>query len=194
MATILSELLPDWRIKTLNDYPDFPEPEETGDTYVENAILKAEAARDAVDASDTLFIADDAGLEIDALQGAPGVRSKRFCGEQTSFPQKMRYILSQLGSNRTARFQCCVAIAGRSFETKTFCSRKEGVIAEEPRGEHGFGYDPIFLLPELGKTYAELSSKHKNHISHRFLVLEEAARWLVAQFSNQIAETTHQKP
>jgi XTP/dITP diphosphohydrolase len=186
MVTILRELLPAWLIKTLNDYPEFAEPEETGTTYEENAIIKAEAARDFITENrklktenPILFIADDAGLEIEALEGAPGVHSKRFGGEDMPFPEKIQLILSSLqGKPRAARFRCCVAIAANAMATKVFEATKDGVIAEALRGEGGFGYDSIFVLPELGKTYAELSPEHKNTISHRFLVLKQAAEYL----------------
>lgn len=197
MSVILHELLPDWRVLSLADFPEFDEPEETGETYAENAIIKAEAARDslsplplgedrpgaAVDGGegDLYFVADDAGLEIDAMGGAPGVKSKRFAGEHSPFSEKISLILSHLQGRptgeRTARFHCAVAIA-KPDRTVVFEAAKEGVICETPRGDRGFGYDPIFYLPELEKTYAELDPAHKNVISHRGIVLREAAAWL----------------
>lgn len=182
MSAILRELLPELDFLSLADFPSAPEPEETGSTYAENALIKAEAAANHTGET---CIADDAGLEIDAMDGAPGVFSKRFQGIGSSFEEKIAAVLSTLDgkpdSERTARFRCCVAIASPHAPGRVFEQLKEGVIANEPRGARGFGYDPIFLLPELGKTYAELDPEHKNRISHRALVLREAAAWLAAK-------------
>ena len=182
MIVILRELLPDWDLLTLNDFPEAGEPEETGNTYAENATIKAEAA--AIITGE-ICIADDAGLEVDALNGAPGVRSKRFFGI-TPFQFKMVQILMAIEDDpsapRTARFRCCVAIAKVGEETRVFEAVKEGEIVE-PRGDRGFGYDPIFLVPELGKTYAELEPNHKNRISHRGMVLRQAAEYLAGRWN-----------
>jgi XTP/dITP diphosphohydrolase len=140
MITILQELLPAWELLTLADFPNAGEPDETGSTYAENATIKAEAAAEA---TGELCIADDAGLEVDALDGAPGVFSKRFAGLETSFPDKIARILSSVGDNRGARFRCCVALAKTGEQIRVFEATKEGLITE-PRGEKGFGYDPIF--------------------------------------------------
>jgi XTP/dITP diphosphohydrolase len=179
MVTILSELLKDWTVVTVNAFPEYPEPDEIGATYVENAVIKAVAARDVLGES---CIADDAGLEIDALNGAPGVKSKRFLGEQTTFATKIERILELLNGinidNRTARFRCAVAIAIPYKEVQVFESIVEGRIALLPAGNGGFGYDPIFEIPELGKALAELDPTEKNRISHRGMVLREAAKWL----------------
>ncbi|HWP30108.1 MAG TPA: RdgB/HAM1 family non-canonical purine NTP pyrophosphatase [Fimbriimonadales bacterium] len=180
MKDILESLLGgDWEIKTLMDYPQYEEPEEISDSYAENARIKAETA---MRETGEMCIADDAGLEIDALGGKPGVHSKRFAGEETPFPEKIRQILEMLRDvpeeKRTARFRCFVAIASPGMETRIFEASKEGKIAFEPRGSYGFGYDPIFYLPEYGKTYAEMLPEEKNRISHRFLVLKKTAEWL----------------
>jgi len=142
--------------------------EETGTTFAENAELKACAyAR----ASGMLTLADDSGLEIDALGGAPGVYSARFAGPDTSYEERFRLILERLSGlpveQRTARFRCSIAVAEPSGYCRVVEGVVEGVIADAPRGEHGFGYDPIFLIPELGKTTAELAPEQKNRISHR---------------------------
>jgi XTP/dITP diphosphohydrolase len=142
--------------------------EETGTTFAENAELKALAyAR----ASDLLVLADDSGLEIDALGGAPGIYSARFAGRETPYTERFRLIEEQLKGlppqQRTARFRCAITIAEPSGLYRTVEGVQEGIIAEAPRGERGFGYDPIFLVPELGKTNAELAPEHKNRISHR---------------------------
>ena len=179
MSVILQELLPDWTFLSLADFPSAPEPDETGSTYVENATIKAEASAGL---THELCIADDAGLEVDAMDGAPGIKSKRFEGVDSPFDAKIEKILSMLIDQpelpRTARFRCCVAVAAPGQATRVFEAAKEGVIADSPCGANGFGYDPIFLLPELGKTYAELEPDHKNRISHRGLVLRQAAECL----------------
>ncbi len=167
----MAEILADTglEILTLADFPDADtEVEETGTTYAENAELKARAA---VAATGRVCIADDAGLEIDALEGEPGLRSRRFLGEETPFPEKMRRILEMMegvpDERREARFNCAVAIAapdGKIFHCSGVC---RGQIAGEIRGEYGFGYDPIFYLPQLGRNMAELSPEEKHLVSHR---------------------------
>ncbi|HLZ55987.1 MAG TPA: XTP/dITP diphosphatase [Ktedonosporobacter sp.] len=142
--------------------------EETGTTFLENAELKALAyAR----ASGLLSLADDSGLEIDALGGAPGVYSARFAGVNTSYAERFRIIFEKLQGlpqeQRTARFRCVITVAEPSGYHSSVDGKIEGVIADVPRGTNGFGYDPIFLVPALGKTTAELSPEQKNEISHR---------------------------
>lgn len=163
-------------IRLLADYADAPEPpDENAENYVGNAVIKARACAAFTGA---LSFADDAGLEIDALSGAPGVHSRRYAGEQTPFPIKMGVILEQLKDippeRRTARFRCAVAIATPSGELYTFEDTLEGRIADAPRGQAGFGYDPIFFVPALGCTLAELPSQFKNRISHRAKVMRQA--------------------
>lgn len=179
MVTILSQRFPELEILTLADYPDAPEPEETGTTYAENATIKAESA---LTATGELCIADDAGLEIDAMGGQPGLYSKRFGGEETPFPEKMQIILDNLTGQcveqRAARFRCCVAVAQPGVETKVFEATCEGRIAEEPSGGGGFGYDPIFYLPEMGCTMADLTAEQKHAISHRGKVLKMVGDYL----------------
>jgi len=142
--------------------------EETGTTFAENAELKSLAYAQA---SGMLSLADDSGLVIDALGGAPGVYSARFAGEDTSYIERFRLILEQLQGlpveQRTARFYCAITIAEPSGYYQTVEGILEGRIADAPRGNHGFGYDPIFFVPELGKTTAELTPEQKNRISHR---------------------------
>lgn len=178
---ILSQLLDDWEIRTLADYPLFPEPQETGTTYAENATIKAEAARDA---TAEMCIADDAGLEIDALGGAPGVKSKRFAGENTSFDEKIKRLLELLrdvpNEERTARFRCAVAVARLGENTRIFESVREGTIRRAPSGAGGFGYDPIFEIPEIRKTFAEMDPEEKNAISHRGMVMRDVAAFLLS--------------
>ncbi|WP_052888341.1 XTP/dITP diphosphatase [Thermogemmatispora carboxidivorans] len=157
------------------------EVEETGQTFRENAELKARAYAKA---SGLLALADDSGLEIDALGGAPGVYSARFMGQETPYEERFRFILQRLQGlppeQRTARFRCCIAIAEPWGYCRTVEGVVEGQIAEEPRGSNGFGYDPIFLVPELGKTTAELSPEEKHRISHRGRAAQLARRLLAS--------------
>jgi XTP/dITP diphosphohydrolase len=142
--------------------------EETGTTFEENSQLKARAyAR----TSGLLSLSDDSGLEIDALGGAPGVYSARFGGENMPYNERFDLIYERLGGlspeQCTARFRCVITIAEPSGYHRSVEGVIEGVISAAPRGENGFGYDPIFLVPELGKTTAEISPEQKNRISHR---------------------------
>jgi XTP/dITP diphosphohydrolase len=183
MLQILSARFPAVEFQTLADYEGAPDPEESGTTYAENASIKAASAARF---TGEWCIADDAGLEIDALGGEPGLYSKRFAGEDTPFPEKMRIILDRMAGmcaeQRAARFRCCVAVAqqvsGETPALQVFEATCEGRIAEEPSGNGGFGYDPIFFLPELGCTMADLTAEQKHAISHRGKVLSAVAEWL----------------
>lgn len=179
MLEILGIRFPEIQLLTLADFPGAPEPEETGTTYAENATIKAEAARAF---TGEWCVADDAGLEIDALGGAPGLYSKRFEGEETPFPVKMARIQERIdglpNEKRGARFRCCVALCRAS--TQIFEATCEGRIATVPSGAGGFGYDPIFYLPELGCTMADLTAEQKHAISHRGKVLRLLAEELAA--------------
>jgi XTP/dITP diphosphohydrolase len=182
MAQILSAALPDLEIVSLADLPEAPPVDETGETFMENAHLKAAAAAFA----GLVAIADDGGLVIDALGGLPGVHSHRFLGEHSSFAVKMTRILERMEdvpeAQRTCRFQCAVVIAtpeGRTYECMGTC---EGHVAHEMRGTYGFGYDPIVYLPELGRHMAELPPEEKHRISHRGKALACAVKALRALF------------
>lgn len=142
--------------------------EESGQTYAENAALKAKAyAR----ASGLLTLADDSGLEVDALGGEPGVRAARYAGEDVSDEERVRYLLSRLEGvpweRRTARFVCVIALATPECSLRLFDGACEGLIALTPCGDRGFGYDPVFYLPSLDKHMAELSLEDKTRASHR---------------------------
>jgi XTP/dITP diphosphohydrolase len=145
------------------------EPQETGSTFEENAILKASAfAR----RSKLPTLADDSGLEIDALHGAPGVHSARYGATRRGQDvQRYELVLHQMErvpwAERTARFRCVVALATPDGYVETAEGAVEGIIAFEPQGEHGFGYDPIFFIPELDCTMAQLPPETKNQVSHR---------------------------
>ena len=153
---------------------------ENGATFEENAAIKAETVRDL---TGTVVLADDSGLEIDFLGGAPGVHSARFMGEDTSYDIKNAAILKELSGvadeERGARFVCAMAIAYPDAPTKVFKGVFEGRIAHSPAGENGFGYDPIFFVPECGCTSAELSPEDKNSMSHRGKALRQAAQELL---------------
>jgi XTP/dITP diphosphohydrolase len=185
MVQILSNRFPSLVIRTLADYPQAPEPEETGTTYAENATIKAESG--AV-ATGEWSLADDAGLEIDAMAGMPGVQSKRWGGEGMPFSEKNLLVLQLLKGVpeelRTARFRCCVALASPSDTVKAlvFSASCEGRIAMDPSGNGGFGYDPIFYLPERKCTMADLSAEEKHQVSHRGKVLRGLGDYLAATF------------
>jgi XTP/dITP diphosphohydrolase len=145
------------------------EPEETEVTFEENAVLKAKAFAER---SGLLTLADDSGLEIDRLGGAPGVHSARYGGTRRGEDvRRYELVLHQLEGvprpERTGRFRCVVAIATPEGQVATVEGAIEGVIAFDPQGEHGFGYDPIFFIPEFGCTMAQLAPETKNRISHR---------------------------
>ena len=142
--------------------------EENGTTFEENAVIKASAIAKL---TGELAMADDSGLEVDYMDKAPGIYSARFLGEDTSYDIKNNYILEQLKDvplpERSARFVCAIALADAEGRTVTKRATIEGYIGYEIRGENGFGYDPIFMVPEYNKTTAELSIEEKNEISHR---------------------------
>ena len=141
---------------------------EVGGSLEENARLKATIIADK---SQLLTLADDSGLEVDALGGEPGPLSARYAGEGASDRDRVNYLLSRLEGvpweKRTARFRCVIAIATPNGKAEIYSGECQGFITFEPRGEHGFGYDPIFYLPELDKTMAELPLSLKNQVSHR---------------------------
>lgn len=159
---------------SLLDIENSPDVEETGTTFEENAILKAEAICSGMKIP---VISDDSGLEIDALEGRPGVYSARYAGSQKSDEDNMDKVLDELKEvvepNRTARFVCALAFARPDKKTFVVRGTCEGEILTERRGEHGFGYDPIFFLPQLNSSMAELSKEEKNKISHRAAALRK---------------------
>lgn len=156
------------QILTLEDFPNFPPVEETGKTLGENAILKAKAT---CRFTNLPSMADDSGLEVDALGGAPGVMSARFAGEHCSFRDNNLKLLSLMqqvpAEKRGARFVCAVALAKNSDHIAALEGQISGSITFQEKGENGFGYDPVFWIPHLNKTFAQLSLREKNKISHR---------------------------
>ncbi len=170
MAALLADL--PYEVVSLADYPDAPEVEETGVTFIENATIKAKAYAKF---TGELTLADDSGLEVDALDGAPGVYSSRFAPSDPERNAKLLDMMKDVpDEQRTARFRCAIAIAAPSGDVRTCDGAVEGTIARERKGTNGFGYDPIFYVPELGKHMAELTADEKNAISHRGKALEKA--------------------
>lgn len=172
-------------ILTLKDFPGFPKVEETGKTLEENAILKAE----------TIFrftrlpsLADDSGLEVEFLNGAPGVLSSRFAGEHCSYQDNNRKLLSMMKEvplgKRGAKFVCVVAIAKGIDKITTVRGEVNGVITNEEKGENGFGYDPVFWVPRLNQTFAQLTLEEKNKISHRAQAFIKARDLILKELSN----------
>lgn len=158
----------DVEVVSMKDAGIFVDIEENGATFEENALIKARVIANEANA---IVLADDSGLEIDYLDKAPGVLSARYMGEDTPYEVKNAHILDLLkevqGKGRSARFVCAIAAVfpdGREFTTYATI---EGEIAHKSAGENGFGYDPIFFVPEFGKTTAELTAEEKNKISHR---------------------------
>jgi XTP/dITP diphosphohydrolase len=145
-----------------------PEPDEDAQTFAENAAAKA---RSYATASGLQTIADDSGLEVDALRGAPGVRSRRFFGEDASAEERNAKLLALLDGvdDRSARFVCVTALASPDGKVELFEGEVHGEIAESPRGDAGFGYDPVFVIAGDGRTMAELTSEEKHRVSHRGL-------------------------
>ncbi|MBQ9135280.1 MAG: XTP/dITP diphosphatase [Lachnospiraceae bacterium] len=156
------------------------EPEENGKTYAENALIKARAV--AALAKGAIVLADDSGLEIDYLNNEPGIYSARYLGEDTSYRVKNNNLIERLegveDEKRTARFMCAIAAVLPDGRELTTLGIVEGRIGYEEKGAGGFGYDPIFYLPEFGKTTAELSEEEKNAISHRGRALRAMAEEL----------------
>lgn len=161
-------------VLSLSDFPNYEEVEETGRTFSENALLKARAAAAQFN---MVTLADDSGLEVDALEGAPGVFSARYAGEPKNDEKNIEKLLADLEDipeeKRTARFRCCLAIVGdgQNFLTE---GSVEGKILFSKRGTGGFGYDPVFYIPILRKTMAEISLEEKNTLSHRAQAFKKA--------------------
>lgn len=177
LTSILSDL--PVRVESIASFPGAPDVEETGATMAENALLKARAAARH---TGLWAMADDSGLEVDALDGRPGVYSARFAGPGATDADNNAKLLRLLEGvpdpRRTARFRCAIALVspdGDEYVDEGVC---EGVVAREPRGEGGFGYDPLFIVPEYGRTFAELPPEVKDRISHRARALAAAKRRL----------------
>lgn len=165
---------------SLSEFPEIPEISETGSTFSENAKLKA---GQVAEATGLPAIADDSGLEVDALNGRPGVVSARFAGDGASDDDNNRKLLEEMKgvpeSERTARFRCVIAFAEPGGEIETVEGSCEGLILTEPRGDQGFGYDPLFYCPPLGKTFSEIDVKTKLSESHRGTALKKLRKLLM---------------
>lgn len=173
-------------VVTMKEAGLFAEAEENGETFRENALIKAKAvaekAAESMEWKDAIVLADDSGLVINALNGEPGIYSARYLGHDTSYREKNRNLIERLDGvedeKRSARFVCAVAAVCPDGEVLITEGTMEGRIGYEERGENGFGYDPIFYLPEFGCSAAELSSEQKNSISHRGKALRAMERKL----------------
>lgn len=169
----------DYELLTLEDLGVKVRIDESGSTFEENATLKAKTYAEL---TDMLTLADDSGLEVDALGGEPGIFSARYGGYYGRDRNRNQHLLRKLEAvpweKRTACFRCVIAIASPRGEVWTVEGRREGVIQYEMKGENGFGYDPLFFLPELGRTMAELSPEEKNRLSHRAEAVRKAVELL----------------
>lgn len=181
-AEEFAELLSDlgFEMETLYDYPDLPEIIEDGKSFSENALKKA---REISQLTNRVVIADDSGLMVKALNGAPGIYSARYAGEPKSDQRNIEKLLAEMENvaqdERQAKFHTTIAVVAPDKEPLIVEGELEGFILTEPRGHHGFGYDPVFYLPEKDKTLAEMSTDEKNKNSHR----ARAVKNLSLQFS-----------
>ena len=164
----------DFAVSDLSAYLETPETFEGGKTFKENAVLKATAASRQLPG---LVVADDSGLEVDALGGAPGIYSARYAGQNATDKQNIDKLLAELArierAKRSARFRCLIALAREGKLLGTFEGVVEGMIVDSPRGRGGFGYDPVFMPTEFGKTFGQLSPTEKDRVSHRARALEK---------------------
>lgn len=168
-------------IKNLNDFGPIPEVVEDGDTFEANAYKKASTTARVLGLP---ALADDSGLVVEALGGAPGVLSARYAGADATDEERYLKLLGEMEgqTNRKAAFECVISIAVPTGPALTYEARCEGVITRAPSGAGGFGYDPIFFYQDLGRTFAELSTEEKNRVSHRGRALQEVA----AEFDNVV--------
>jgi XTP/dITP diphosphohydrolase len=168
---------PSFTLRDLTSEHDLPEILETGRTFEENATIKAIAISKIL--PEEIVIADDSGLEVDTLAGAPGIFSARYAGESVSDLRNVEKLLSELqgATDRSARFRCAVALAKNGELITTVAGEIAGAITKSPRGENGFGYDPVFIPEGFEETFAELPSETKNAISHRAKAVGELVRY-----------------
>jgi XTP/dITP diphosphohydrolase len=173
---------PQFKVHDLAEYPDIPHIEETGRTFQDNAILKAVAVSKRMPG---FVIADDSGLEVEALAGAPGTHSARYAGANATNTEKINKLLEELArvraknETRRARFHCALALAHDGEVVAVFEGTVEGQITERPRGLGGFGYDPIFIPKGFQRTFGELGPAEKNQLSHRARALEKLRTFLI---------------
>jgi XTP/dITP diphosphohydrolase len=168
-----------FHVYDLSALPEAPEVEETGVTFLENATLKAIALSECTDA---LVLADDSGLEVDALGGQPGVYSARYAGPKADDDANNRKLILELASvpadRRTGRFRCVIVVAQGGKVLADFAGTVEGRLQWEPKGSEGFGYDPLFVPDGYEQSFAEMGPVVKNKISHRANAMEQVAQWL----------------
>ena len=169
----------DLEIVSLNDYPEYNEPEENGRTFEENADIKSLSAANYCD---NLAFADDSGLEVEALDNAPGIYSSRYAENDSA---RIARILKELEGkeNRRARFVCVISIAFNKEIVGSFRGEVYGTIVDAPRGENGFGYDPVFMPDGFDKTFGEMSDEEKNKISHRANAIEKVIEFVEDEMS-----------
>lgn len=187
----IRQLLADLPIQILSrkDFSSFPDPDETGTTLEENALVKARAV---FRHTGLPSLADDSGLFVDALHGAPGVYSSRFAGTQATYEencQKLLHVLDGvIDERRTAHFRCVIAIVWSAPEEVLVEGRCNGMIASKSVGESGFGYDPVFFYPPSGRCFSQLSLAEKNTVSHRGLALRQARDLFTARYPRTAAD------
>jgi XTP/dITP diphosphohydrolase len=185
IQTILGE---QFQVNDLAEHPEIPHIAETGRTFEDNAILKAVTVSQHIPG---FVVADDSGLEVDALGGAPGIYSARYAGPDASDNEKLEKLLEQLvrvgapKDARSARFRCVLALARKGEVLGMFEGVVEGRIADRPRGSHGFGYDPIFIPNGFQRTFGELEPAEKNQLSHRARALEKLGVFLIVRPDQQ---------
>lgn len=183
----LQEALSEFTVKilSLNDFPFIGEIEEVGQTLLENSMIKAKTVHNLTQLP---VIADDTGLEVEALNGAPGIYSARYAGEDVTYEDNVNKLLAEMENipleNRKAQFRTVISFVDKDRELWTE-GRIKGIIGESAKGKNGFGYDPVFFVPELEKTFSELSIGEKNKISHRGLAMKKFRILLREYISDQ---------
>ncbi|MBI5047488.1 MAG: XTP/dITP diphosphatase [Deltaproteobacteria bacterium] len=181
-AKEIKEILKDLKLEvlTLNDFPDIPTPIEDGKNFKENALKKARFVARLLNMA---ALADDSGIEVEALGKRPGIFSALYAGENATDEENNRKLLKELNDlpleKRHASYRCVIALVSHAGKEETFEGNCDGLIALEPKGAGGFGYDPLFYVPEYGKTMAELSPDIKNRISHRGKALAKLRKKLI---------------
>jgi XTP/dITP diphosphohydrolase len=181
---ILKEL--PFKVISMKEAGIYTEVEETGTTFIENAYIKASEIYKLINNKNYLVMSDDSGIEVDALNGAPGVYSARYAGEHGNSDKNNEKLLKELKGKkqeeRTARFVCAIVLVGLGEEAIKVQGTVDGYVTEEIRGKDGFGYDPLFFVPQYNRTFAEVSKEEKNKISHRSRALE----MLVEEMKKQV--------
>jgi XTP/dITP diphosphohydrolase len=176
---------PGWQVEDLHACPHLPAPEETGNTFEENATIKALAAAAAL-GPEVLVVADDSGLEVDALGGRPGIYSARYAGPGAGDRGNLEKVLAELsaagarGKERSARFRCVLVVARGGEKLAAFDGTVEGILANEAKGDGGFGYDPAFIPAGHCETFGQLPAEVKNGLSHRARALARLVEYLEA--------------